>query len=138
MWNRRRYPKTSAILGAAFEVHSVLGSGYLERVYHEALALELGMRNIPFKKEIRIPIRYKGCRLHTRYRADFLAYGDIIVELKSMTHLKEIQEAQLMHYLKGTGFSIGLLLNFGTPSLQYRRLFLSKGKKSISYAKPRV
>jgi GxxExxY protein len=117
-------PKTYAIIGAAMEVHRQLGSGFLEAVYQEALAIELNDRNIPFVREAELPVMYKGTRLYTGYRADFICYGEIIVELKAIHNTGIIEQAQIINYLKATHMRVGLLLNFGAASLEYKRYIL--------------
>ena len=109
------------IIGAAMEVHSVLGHGFLEPVYQEALSLELFSRNIPFEQEKLINIEYKGKVLKKFYQADFVCYNKIIVELKALTALCSEHESQILNYLKSTGIKIGLLINFGEESLVYKR-----------------
>ncbi len=117
-----RDAETYAIIGAALEVHHNLGHGFLEPVYQEALEMEFCARNIPFKRETEIPVAYKGLRLKTSYRADFICFDKVIVELKALQSLSGIEEAQVINYLKATGHTRGILLNFGGPSLQYKRL----------------
>lgn len=118
-------PQTYAIIGAAMEVHRSLGHGFLEAVYQEALAREFEMQGIPFVREQPLAIRYKGALLGTGYRADFLCYGEIIVELKALQSISGIEEAQLLNYLKAAGLKRGMLLNFGTTSLQHKRMVLN-------------
>ncbi len=124
MRKREADPQTYAIIGAAMEVHRVLGNGFLEAVYQEALAIEMEKRHIPFEREVMLEVSYKGNPLKASYRADFVCYGEIIVELKALERLSGKETAQLIHYLKATGFHRGLLLNFGTPSLQVKRVVL--------------
>lgn len=119
-----RDPKTFEIIGAAMDVHRELGSGFLEAVYQEALGIEFGVRKIPFQKEIDLPICYKEVVLSTSYRADFICYGDIIVELKAISQMSGKEESQVINYLKATSLKIGLLLNFGSGQLEYKRFIL--------------
>ena len=114
--------ETYNIIGAAMDVHSNLGSGFLEAVYQEALAIELEKRSIPFKQEKKLKIKYKDQILSKFYEADFICYDKIIVETKALSELSGIDEAQVINYLKATGLKIGLLINFGTESLEYKRL----------------
>ena len=114
-------PRSYEIIGAAMEVHRQLGAGFLEAVYQEALALELTARDIPFKAEVSIVITYKRQPLKTYYRADFVCYESIIVELKALDRLGGVHESQIINYLKATGIKHGLLLNFGAASLEYKR-----------------
>ena len=117
-------PKTFEIIGSAMEVHKELGPGFLEAVYQEALVIELGAKKIPFKKEVELPISYKRALLSTSYRADFICHDDIIVELKAIEALSGKEESQIINYLKATGLKIGLLLNFGSSRLEYKRFIL--------------
>ena len=114
-------PRTYAIIGAAIEVHKQLGRGFLEAVYQEALAVELASRNVPFAREVELPILYKGLKLHTGYRADFVCYDTIILELKALRSTGVVEDAQLINYLKATKMHIGPLLNFGANSLEFKR-----------------
>lgn len=93
----------------------------MEAVYQEALAIELGLQDIPFRREVELPIRYRGQLLQASYRADFVCDGDVVVELKALAKLSSIEQAQILDYLKAAGLDTGLLLNFGSPSLQYKR-----------------
>jgi GxxExxY protein len=129
-----RDPQTHAIVGAAMEVHRVLGPGFLEAVYQEAMAIELTDRGIPFQREQELPIDFKERRLPCRYRADFVCYGNIIVELKAQQGLTGSDEAQLINYLKATHLERGLVLNFGRPSLQFQRLIFQNLRKSAQSA----
>ncbi len=119
-------PETYAIIGAAMEVHRVLGNGFLEGVYQDALEIEFKQRNIPFRREQSVPVLYKAFTLGTPYRADFVCYGSIIVELKAVKSLTDIESAQVLHYLKATALERALLINFGTPRLDYKRFIQSK------------
>jgi GxxExxY protein len=109
------------IIGAAMEVHKELGCGFLEAVYQESFELELIAQNIPYEREKSIAIYYKKRPLLKKYRADFICYDKIIVELKALSVLTSDNEAQVLNYLKASAFRVGLLINFGAKSLQYKR-----------------
>lgn len=115
-------PETYAIIGAAMEVHRELGRGFLERVYREALRLELIARGVAFTSEVRLPVLYKNQLLPVSFRSDLLCFEDVIVELKALPTLSGADLAQLGNYLRASRCSRGILLNFGTSSLEYRRL----------------
>lgn len=97
-------------------------------MYQEALAKELGLRSIPFRMQCEIPVFYKGDRLSTTYRADFICFESIILELKAIRQMTVIEEAQVLNYLKASGLRVALLLNFGAPSLQQKRFVLDPDK----------
>jgi len=120
--NKNQDSETFAIIGAAMAVHTTLGRGFLERVYQEALAIEFDKRIIPFVMESEIPIKYEGITLGTKYRADFVCYGEVIVELKALTKMNEAHLEQIIHYLKATELNRGILLNFGASKLEHRRV----------------
>ena len=122
-------PETYAIIGAAMEVHRLLGFGFAESAYQEALAIELQHRDIPFRREMPLEIQYKGQKLHTTYRVDFFCFERVIVELKALSRLGPIEDAQLMNYLKVSGAPVGLLLNFGARSLESRRMVGAANRK---------
>ena len=122
----KRDPQTYAVIGAAMEVHRELGAGFLEGVYHDAMAIELTDREIPFVREVELPIYYKGRMLTRRYRADLICYEGVIIELKAVSTLTGVDEAQLLNYLKATGRERGLLLSFGRLSLEYKRMAWTK------------
>ena len=103
-----------AIRGAIFEVYSILGSGYLEEVYQNALEEEFTLRGIPFEAKRRIDVIYKGRNCGNYYSPDFICYDKIIVEIKAVESIHEKHKAQLMNYLKATGYKVGFLVNFGS------------------------
>jgi GxxExxY protein len=117
-----RDSQTYAILGAAMEVHSCLGCGFPEAPYAEALAREFSDRGVPYRSEVKFEIPYKGKPLKSYYRADFVCYDLVIVELKALPDITHIEEAQAITYLKASGLLRALILNFGSTSLQHRRL----------------
>ena len=111
-----------AIVGAAMEVHTELGNGFLEAVYQAALKVELANRQVPFETEKPLPVFYKGQKLSIEYRADLICYGQIIVELKTLDKLTSKEEAQLLNYLNATGLRVGVLINFGSRGkLEWKR-----------------
>ena len=111
------------IVGAAMYVYNQLGIGFLEPIYQEALEVELQRRGIPFEREKELTVMYDGVQLKQTYRADFVCYGCIIVELKAVTALDNIHRAQVHNYLKATGYKLGLLINFCDPNeLDYERI----------------
>ena len=114
--------RTYKIIGAALEVHKELGCGFLEAVYQEALEREFASRQIPFKPQPIIQIAYKGKPLDKTYQPDFICYGEIILEIKAISSLSGIEEAQIINYLKATKLNVGLLINFGSKSLEHKRL----------------
>jgi len=122
--NDERDAQTYAIIGAAMEVNKRLGPGFLEAVYHEALVVELMIVNVPFLREIELPIVYRGKPLACKYRADFLCYDEIIVELKAQVRLTGTERSQVINYLKATQLHRALLINFGASSLEYARIVL--------------
>ena len=117
-----RDPQTYAIIGAAMEVHRELGHGFLELVYQTALSLEFQTRGISYEAEVSLPVKYKSKLLTCSYRADFVCFENIVIEIKATAKLTGADDAQLINELKATGFPRGLLLNFGAPSLEHRRL----------------
>jgi GxxExxY protein len=129
-------PRTFAIIGAAMEVHRVLGPGFLEPVYQEALAVEFGQRGVDFKRELELPVRYKGVELKTHYRADFVCYQEILVELKALAALGAAETSQVLNYLKATELPLALLLNFGSSSLQFHRFAGPKSLESVKSVDP--
>jgi GxxExxY protein len=118
-------PQTYAIIGACVAVHSELGPGFLESVYHEALAIEFTRRGIPFVREQSLPIDYAGVRLITHFQADFICFDEVVVELKAIAALNSTHQAITLNYLKATSHERGLIVNFGAQRLEYKRLILS-------------
>ncbi len=112
---------TGKIIGAAMEVHRTLGCGFLESVYEEALAVEFGLLRVRFERQKSLDVFYKGTNVK-KFVSDFLVAETILVELKAIKQLTETDTAQVLNYVKATNLKLGLLLNFGAPSLQYKRL----------------
>ena|SRR5690554_4266531 len=113
-----------SIVGACMEVHRNLGCGFLEAVYQEALEIELKAKLIPYEREKVLKIYYKGVLLYKDYRADFICYDNILLELKALDSLRSEHTSQVLNYLKATGYKLGLLINFGKESLEYKRILL--------------
>ena len=118
-----------AIIGAAMEVHGILGPGFLESVYQAALEKELTLRGIPFQHQVELPVSYKG-DLVGIYKADLIIDSKIIVEIKGISKLNASHQAQALHYLAATGLELAILVNFGMSSLEYRRVVKSENKNS--------
>ena len=129
-----RDQQTYAIIGAAMEVHRILGCGFLEPVYQLALAKEFLLRGIPFRSEDELPVSYKGELLAVKYKPDFICYDQVIVELKALSTVGGREKAQVLNYLKATGLERGLLLIFGTARLEYQRSILTARNASTDYA----
>lgn len=121
--------QTHAIIGAAVEVHMTLGPGFLETVYQEALCVELLHRSIPFCRQVPIPVYYKADKLNCGYRADLVCFDHILVELKAQRALSEVDDAQVINYLRATDLEKALLLNFGASRLEIKRLILTADYK---------
>ena len=113
--------RTYRIIGAGLEVHKELGCGFLESVYQKALEREFKTEDIPFKSQPVVQIFYKGRPLNKTYQPDFVCFDEVLVEIKAISNLTGIEEAQVINYLKASGLNIGLLLNFGSKSLEYKR-----------------
>ncbi len=111
---------TYQIIGAAMEVHRILGPGFLESVYEEALAHEFDLRNIPYERQAQLNVRYREI-IAGKFRADFLVDQKVVVELKAIKALTDGDAAQLHNYAKATSYHVGLLINFGGPSLEHKR-----------------
>ena len=112
-----------AIVGAAMQVHTVLGCGFVEKVYQEALEIEFTKRGIPFEREKCLTINYKGETLKSNFYVDFLCYDTIVVELKAVNEVVNEHKAQVINYLKAGNYRLGYLMNFGQEHLYYERLF---------------
>ena len=116
---------TGKIIGAAMKVHSTLGNGFQEVIYQRTLAIEMRTQGLVFQRELEMPIHYSGEEIGTR-RVDFLVENKVLVELKAITGLEDVHMAQAINYLEAYHLEVGLLLNFGAKSLEFRRLLNSK------------
>lgn len=114
------------IIGACMKVHSTLGSGFLEAVYEEAIEKEFDIQKIPYKKQVKLELYYNDQKLKKHYRADFVCYDNIILEIKAVSQIPSVFNAQLKNYLKCTNMELGMLINFGTSSLTYKRIINPK------------
>ena len=110
------------IIGACMKVHNALGAGFLEAVYHEALEAEFQKQNIPYRKEVSLDLYYNGQKLKKSYRADFICYDEIIIEIKAVSFMPKAFQSQVRNYLRATNYRLGVLVNFGEPSLIYKRI----------------
>ena len=110
------------IIGACMKVHLTLGVGFLEAVYEEALEKEFIIQNIPFKRQLKLELYYENQKLKKQYRADFVCYNTIVLEIKTVSHIPDVFYAQLKNYLKCTKMELGMLINFGMSSLIYKRI----------------
>ena len=118
------------IIGACMRVHKELGGGFLEAVYHEALEKELSKSNIPYESQKKLSLFYGGERLKKFYKADFLCYEKIVLEIKAVDYLNQNMQNTLFNYLKATKMKLGLLVNFGKRSLEYKRILNPNVKPS--------
>lgn len=113
------------VVGAAFKVYNALGHGFLEAVYQEALEIEFQKQGIPYEREKELKIKYDGVELKQTYKADFVCFGKIIVELKAVSNLEDAHRSQVYNYLHATSSKLGLLLNFGnSDELEKERIVL--------------
>jgi GxxExxY protein len=127
---------TAKIIGCAMTVHKTLGNGFQEVIYQRALAIEMALARIEFSREFEMPIFYREQQIGTR-RVDFLIEGVISVELKATTKLEDVHLAQAINYLEAYNLEIGLLINFGETSLNFKRLTNKKYKSPSSYKSPK-
>lgn len=116
--------ETYAIIGACMEVHKKLGSGFLEAIYQEALSIEFEEREIPYEREKQLTVYYKGIELSKKYIADFICYNNIILEIKAVNSIAKEHISQLLNYLHATNHKIGLVVNFGAKSLEFKRVII--------------
>jgi GxxExxY protein len=125
-----KYPAselTSKIIGCAMEVHKYMGNGFQEVVYQRALSIEMNLQKLDHEREKELPLQYKGHDVGTR-RVDFFVKNKIMVEIKAITQLEDVHLAQAINYLEAYGMEIGLLINFGSSSLQFKRVMKQKRK----------
>ncbi|MGM0933396.1 MAG: GxxExxY protein [Bacteroidota bacterium] len=118
------------IIGACMKVHRTLGPGFLEAVYEEALEKEFQNQKIPFKKQVNLDLYYGSQKLKKHYRADFVCYDTIILEIKAVNLIPTVFYAQLKNYLKCTNSELGMLINFGSSSLTYKRILNSRNSNN--------
>ncbi len=119
---------TRKVIGAAMEVHKHLGNGFQEVIYQRALAIEMNLQDIGFAREMEMPLLYKGYDVGTR-RVDFFVEDKIMVEIKAVINLEDVHLAQAMNYVEAYGLEIGLLINFGAKSLQFKRVHNNNTKE---------
>jgi len=112
---------TEKILGAAFKVHNALGCGFLERVYENALVVELARNKLKVEQQRAFRVTYEGATVGD-YQADLVVEDRVIVECKALSHIEGVHESQLLNYLRASSLKVGLILNFGRPKLQWKRL----------------
>lgn len=116
---------TKKIIGCAMKVHSSLGNGFQEVIYQRALAIEMNKNGLSFEREMEMGIYYDNEHIGTR-RVDFFVEGKVMVELKALVNLEKVHLAQALNYLEAYRIDVGLLINFGAPSLQFKRLTIEK------------
>ncbi len=119
--NKDKDERTYKIIGAAMEVHRELGRGFLEPDYQETLDIEFKNQEIPYKAQPVIGISFKENMLEKKYQPDFVCFSEVIVEIKALSKLTGTEESQIINYLKATWLKVGLLINFGSKSLEYKR-----------------
>lgn len=113
------------------EVHNLLGCGFTERVYQDALEKEFQIQHIPYEREVRLRVVYKGEELQSEFVPDFVCHGKVIVELKAVQELEDMHRAQAINYGKVSGYPIALLINFGNTSLEYERFYNSRNSRNF-------
>ncbi|MFH0888347.1 MAG: GxxExxY protein [Planctomycetota bacterium] len=113
---------TYKVIGIAMEIHRELQSGFLEAVYEEVMRKELEKAKIPFENQVKVDIYYKEEKLDKQYQADFIIDKKVLVELKGINKITDIERAQVINYLKATGLKVGLIINFGSKSLEWERI----------------
>ena len=110
------------IIGICMNIHSTLGNGFLEAVYSEVLEKEFVKNNIPYQREVKLDLFFNGKKLDKKYKADFICFDNIILEIKAVSFIHENFTKQTLNYLKATDKKLGLLINFGEKSLKYKRI----------------
>lgn len=120
---------TQRIIGCAMRVHSTLGNGFQEVIYQRALAIEMGVEGLRFEREKEMPIFYRDREIGSR-RVDFFVEGCVMVEIKAMLQLEDVHYAQARNYLEAYNLEVGLLINFGAKSLEFKRIFHHLGHKA--------
>jgi len=115
---------TYGVIGAAMEVHRELGPGFLEGVYQEALQIEFQLREIKFSAQDELAVNYKGNQLRIKYKPDFVVAGRVVVEIKALPNITGVEVAQLLNYLKASGIDTGILINYGSQSLEWKTMVL--------------
>jgi len=129
-YTNEKYPLsdlTGRIIKCAIEVHKHLGNGFQEVIYQRALAIEFDLQNVPFEREFEMPLFYKGTQIGTR-RVDFFVDGKVMLEIKAVTQLEDVHLAQAINYLEAYQMEVGLLINFGSKSLDFKRVMNKKSK----------
>jgi GxxExxY protein len=129
-YTNEKYPLsdlTGKIIKCAIEVHNHLGNGFQEVIYQRALAIEFDLQNIPFEREFEMPLYYKGNQIGTR-RVDFFVEGKVMVEIKAIIQLEDVHLSQAINYLEAYNKEVGLLINFGSKSLDFKRVMNKKNQ----------
>jgi GxxExxY protein len=121
----KRDKQTYAIIGAAMAVHNELGCGFLEAVYQDALEIEFKKQGIPYEREKKLDVFYSGQKLNSFYRVDFICFDEVVVETKALSKLSGAEESQIINQLSASQLHKALLINFGVPKLDYKRMVLN-------------